>query len=735
MKNHLTFRSIYLLLPFLFSMCHNQKDILISDFNSNNYAPWKSEGKAFGTGPSSGSFPVNIAAQHFASERLASSYISGDSCTGKLISQEFSIERDFINFQIGGSKIPDKTCVNLIIDGKVVASATGANDNVVQTSLLNWISWDVSKWKGRKASVEIIDMVTEKRDAYISVDNIWQSNKNLEQQNYSFNQERSLTINNKLINIPVKRGAYPQIMSISVDGKLVREFVVELAESEPDYWMFLDAKEWQGKNVIFRINKMAKESNGLKSIYCDSTFRGSEDIYNEASRAQYHFSSKRGWINDPNGLVFYQGEYHMFYQHNPLGWPWGNMTWGHAISIDLVHWTEMDYALYPDSLGTIFSGSAVVDWNNTSGLQKGDEKTLVAFYTAAGGTSVWSRNNRFSQCMAYSNDKGRTWVKYEHNPVLPHVIGENRDPKVAWCESARIWVMAIYLDKTEYALFTSRNLREWHEIQRINVENTSECPDFFRIALDGDSHKEMWVLTGANGHFIAGTFNGRKFMPETKVYPSEWGKNYYAIQSYSDIKDGRRIQIGWMAGAELTGMAFNQQMSFPRELSLKTTKDGIRLFAIPAREIAALHKEKKSWNKTEVKANNDFLSSLKSDRYHIISTFQVQKNGNAEFGFNLRGFEILYNSKTGTIKATRPSDKAVSEVKVPPVDGNLKIELLLDRTSVEIFINDGEIPMAFFYLPDEANRRISLIAKGENVVLKSMDVYELESAWGKKPLK
>ena len=544
-----------------------------------------------------------------------------------------------------------------------------------------------------------------------------------------YNRERKIRIDGKYLNIPVKQGSPKRLMSFRTNGKRIREFVVELAEAEPDYWMFLDVSEWLGEKITVSIDTMSRESQGLNNIFTDTTVRGFENLYHEIHRPGFHFTSRRGWHNDPNGLVYYKGTYHMFYQHNPLGWPWGNMTWGHAVSADLVHWSEMSPALYPDSLGTIFSGSAVVDWQNATGLQKGKEETLVAFYTAAGGTSEWSNKKPFTQCMAYSNDRGHTWTKYADNPVLPHILGQNRDPKVAWYDSGQLWVMALYLDKNEYALFTSKDMKSWKEIQRISLEGVSECPDFFEIALDGDPAKKKWVLTGANGRFLAGSFNGKEFKSETKSCSSDWGKNYYAVQTFSDIEDGRRIQIGWMAGSDFLGMPFNQQMSFPRELTLRSTPEGIRLYALPVREIEKLHADRKSWVDTLVKPGSGLLEALRGELYHIVAEFNIDNKSPKEFGFNLKGFDVRYNTRARMIKAFRPTDNVHSEVKVIPNQGKLKMEIIIDRVSVEIFINNGEVPMAFFYIPDDRYKKISLFSDGGELFLNSLDVYELNPIW------
>ena len=223
-----------------------------------------------------------------------------------------------------------------------------------------------------------------------------------------------------------------------------------------------------------------------------------DKLYAEAYRPQFHFTPAKNWTNDPNGLVFYKSVYHLFFQHNPFGTQWGNMTWGHATSRDLVHWTEHAPAIHPDKLGTIFSGSAVVDGANTSGFRTADEKPIVCIYTSAGGTSPESQGQPFTQSLAFSNDRGATWMKYEKNPVLGHVAGSNRDPKVIWHEPTKKWVMALYLDVNDYALFGSKNLTEWTKLCDVAMLGTRECPDFFELP---------WTVRAAadSGFFGEGT--------------------------------------------------------------------------------------------------------------------------------------------------------------------------------------------------------------------------------------
>ena len=266
---------------------------------------------------------------------------------------------------------------------------------------------------------------------------------------------------------------------------------------------------------------------------------GTSTLYDERYRPQFHFTPRKGWTNDPNGLVFYKGEYHLFFQHNPFGVKWGNMTWGHAVSPDLVHWTATGATpLNPTMLGTMFSGSAVVDWGNTAGLQSGAEKTIVSIYTAAGGTSPESKGQPFTQCMAYSNDRGRTWTKYAGNPVVPHIAGENRDPKVVWHAPTRQWIMALFLDGNTYRFLASPNLKNWTHAARYHVSPAPrECPDFFPMPVEGEPGTTKWVWTAANGHYLVGTFDGKRFIPEVMTQPGHYGKNYYAVQTYSDLPE------------------------------------------------------------------------------------------------------------------------------------------------------------------------------------------------------
>lgn len=443
-----------------------------------------------------------------------------------------------------------------------------------------------------------------------------------------------------------------------------------------------------------------------------------EPLYDEKYRPQFHFTAREHWLNDPNGLVFYKGDYHLFFQHNPKGNQWGNMTWGHAISPDLVHWRQVNNALEPDALGAMFSGSAVVDWTNTAGFQKGDEKALVAIYTAAGAKS--------SQCIAYSNDRGATWTKYEHNPVLPHIIGGNRDPKVVWHAPTHRWIMALYLDKNDYGFFDSPDLKTWTHLHDITVPGCSECPDFFPMQVEGDKPTQKWVWTAANGKYLVGAFDGKRFTPDdADAAPRQvdFGQNFYAVQTYSDVPatDGRRIQIAWMRGGKYPGMPFNQQMSFPCELTLRAATDHtLRLCRMPVREIERLYGLEHKHTNMPLKAGEDALSEITGDLFDISAI--IEPGSATEVQFIANGATISYDVKEKRLTS------AGATVTLEPRDGRIALRILVDRTSIETFGNDGEVSLTSCILPKD-DHALHLVARGGDARIPSMEVHVLKSAW------
>lgn len=449
-----------------------------------------------------------------------------------------------------------------------------------------------------------------------------------------------------------------------------------------------------------------------------------DGIYSETWRPQFHFTAKKNWLNDPNGLVFYNGLYHLFFQHNPFGTEWGNMHWGHAVSPDLVHWAERPIALAPDGHGTCFSGSAVVDWNNTAGFAAPDapHPPLVAFYTGAPVPQV-EGGPKFTQCLAYSLDGGLTWEKYAGNPVMENIIGDNRDPKVIWHAPASKWIMALYLDKSDYALFGSADLKSWERLCDVEVPGRGECPDFFELPVDGDPADTRWVFVGGNGDYLVGRFDGVAFTAVSPVVRFDYGDHFYAPQSWSDIPaaDGRRIQIGWMRGGAYPGMPFNQQMAFPNELTLRATPDGPRLFRQPVREIAGIRENTVTLSGVDLRGTItlDELSGELCDLRVVVAP-----DGAESFTLMARGEPVTWTAATGTLTALGREMPAALE------NGRVEIRLLADRASFEIFVQNGRAAMSQCFLPKPENRDWALtVPEGQSARLVALEGHRLRSAW------
>jgi fructan beta-fructosidase len=534
-------------------------------------------------------------------------------------------------------------------------------------------------------------------------------------------KSREFVLQQKYLNFPVKTGAEKRLIHLIIDDKIVREFEIELAPDEPDFWVFLDISKYKGKKATLWIDEYEPaKSKGFDSIYQADTYIGQENVYKEKLRPQFHFTSKRGWNNDSNGLVFYDGRYHLFYQHNPYGWNWGNMTWGHAVSTDMIHWTELGDAIHPNRLGTIFSGSAVVDVNNTAGFQSGDEKFIVCIFTSAGGTNPMSKGRPFTQSIAYSNNRGRTFTMYKNNPVLNHINGGNRDPKVIWHTPTSQWVMALYLDDHEMGFFTSKNLKSWEFQSKIKCFH--ECPELFALPVDGNKDSEKWILYGGSGEYLVGHFDGKEFKTETDPVRFNYGNCFYASQTFNNIpkSDGRRIQIAW-GRVSMPGMPFNQMMLFPVTLTLRMTEEGPRIFAEPVREIERLHKKQWRWENEVLKPKENLLSGISGELFRIRADLRLAEA--TEIGFVIRDIPVTYNVEKQELSCL--DNKAT----LKPVNGKIQLELLVDRTSIEIFGNDGRVYMPVGVILAGNSKSFEIFTKGDDTKINSLEVFELSSIW------
>jgi sucrose-6-phosphate hydrolase SacC (GH32 family) len=393
------------------------------------------------------------------------------------------------------------------------------------------------------------------------------------------------------------------------------------------------------------------------------------------------------------------------------------MHWGHAVSKDLVHWSERGEALYPDKLGPMFSGSAVVDWKNTSGFGKDGKPPLVLIYTAAGNPTV--------QCLACSTDGGQSFTKYAGNPVVKQITPGNRDPKVFWHAPSGRWVMTLYVElagKHTIHLLTSPNLKDW--TVRSHVAGFFECPDLFELPVDGEQGRSRWVLTAASSEYMVGRFDGVHFSPETPKLPGHRGRGFYAAQTFSDIppQDGRRIQIGWLQ-APSPGMPFNQCMSVPLELKLVTTSEGPRLTHTPIRELEVLRTRTTKAGPLRLRPGDaNPLAAASGELLDVVAVLEPEKS--AVVTLTVRGVPVTYE--------TEKQELVVNGHRAPaPLrSGKLDLRILADRTAFEVFASGGRTYVPMPVIPKADNRTVGVTVQGGEVQFQALDAHEVRSIWG-----
>ena len=481
-------------------------------------------------------------------------------------------------------------------------------------------------------------------------------------------------------------------------------------------------------------------------------------VFTEKHRPQFHFSPPAKWMNDPNGMVYYDGEYHLFYQHYPDSTVWGPMHWGHAVSTDLIHWEHLPIALYPDSLGYIFSGSAVVDWKNSSGLSTQEAPPLVAIFTHHDPVGEKERKVDFqSQSIAFSNDKGRTWTKYQENPVIPNPgIRDFRDPTVFWDQATEKWLM-VFAAQDRVKFYSSLDLKDWEFESDFGKEFGShdgvwECPDLFKLPVEGKD-TEKWVLLvsinpgGPNGgsatQYFIGDFDGKTFIPDEqftekkRAYWVDYGTDNYAGVTWSDIpkEDGRRIFIGWMSNwtyaQEVPTDNWRSAMTLPRRLFLKNTVKGLRLCSLPVKELEQIIKEEQVVEGQEIKALLDLSDKITGANglFEVELDIAFDPNQEHDFGILLSnnvqdtlkiGFENLEEhnfyidrSNAGEANfndffASRHQSLRISE------DGKVKLRIIMDVASVELFADQGEVVMTDIFFPQEVITKAYFVLKIQN---------------------
>jgi fructan beta-fructosidase len=475
------------------------------------------------------------------------------------------------------------------------------------------------------------------------------------------------------------------------------------------------------------------------------------------SRPNFHFSPKANWINDPNGMVYYEGTYHLFYQYYPEGANWGPMHWGHATSTDLFAWEEKPIALYPDNLGYIFSGCAVADMKNTAGFKQNENIPLVAVFTHHG-----SLNGLQQQSLAYSTDKGNTWIKYQGNPVLPNPgINDFRDPKVIWYETNEQWIMVVSAND-RIKIYSSPNLKDWTFQSDFGMGigyhgGVWECPDLFPLTDENGTEKWVMIVSlgggedskpngGSATQYFIGSFDGKEFKAENnEVLWVDYGIDNYAGVTWSNIpkEDGRRIFIGWMsnwmyAGATPTG-SWRGEMTVPREIKLIQMNGKYALTFLPVIELneqkntggtVAFKIPQKSVEilKNEIIEGGSFLVEMEID-FTQIDNFEIE-TGNA-----LENLKVNYNKESGEFVINRgnsgkvdfhPVFKRPIKCEFDYSDQITPIKMLIDNSSVELFINKGEKVMTALFFPQYKYNFIKVMGSPEKDFIKSFTLSEIK---------
>ncbi len=667
-----------------------------SDFETGTLQNWTAEGEAFTVQPTMGDNPT-ARRRRDASAHQGAYWIGtfekydgktgrpgktrGDRPTGSLTSVPFVVKRKFITFRIGGGAHVGRTGVSIVRDGKETVMATGFNSETMKP-----VSFDASPFIGQQVRLVVYDKATA-HWGHVNVDDFRATDR------------------------PVKQIAEP---------------VSRQAEDQP-------------------VNH--------------DNFETYLDIgYGQSLRPQFHFTSRKNWLNDPNGMVYYDGEWHMYFQHVAIANNTGPKSWGNAKSTDLMHWTQYPHAIvpYPNVFGkegdhTIWSGSAVVDVLNALGKQKGAVKTLFALYTA-------TNPDGFFQGGAYSTDRGRTWTKINGGkPVIPHQEGFSRgqrDPRIFYYAPGKCYytIMMIGGPERKVRLWKSTNLLDWE--QAFDIPNkAAECIDMYEAAVDGDPNNRRWVIANAGTGYEVGDFDGRSWKgygnqdTDGKPLRFDYGDSYYAAQVFNQAPGGRIVHIGWLRSKSAgyrpfldANMPFTQQMSIPAEITLRTTPDGIRMYRNPVKEIEKLYKATHRFDGLAVQALNEKLKGVQPELIDLTIAFKPK----GDWLLNVRGLKVAYVAESsefvfenrkrveGIRKAWKKPqpyrDNGIRRIPAPLVEGKVTLRVLVDRASLELFVNDGQAAASFVVVPDPANRAVS-VESNDDQKIDSFVVNELRSTW------
>ncbi len=483
--------------------------------------------------------------------------------------------------------------------------------------------------------------------------------------------------------------------------------------------------------------------------------------YTEPYRPRFHFTPAINWTNDPNGLVFHEGEWHLFYQYNPFGNTWGHMSWGHAVSDDLFRWTHLPVAL-PETGGVMaFSGSAVSDTLNTSGFGRDGKAPIVAIYTSRTETDQ-------TQSLAYSVDRGRTWTQYEGNPVLDVEDPAFRDPKVFWHKPTRRWVMAVVLaNQRKVSFHASPDLISWSHLSDFGPEGAHpvrnwECPDLFELPVEGEPGESRWILQvdSSRGHpwegsgcqYFVGEFDGTRFVNDNPTETAlwlDWGRDFYAAQSYSGVKasDGRRIVVGWinnwMYARLVPTSPWRGAQSVPRELALQRFEEGLRVVQRPVREIETLREAHLALRDVDFREANEQIAAARFGGAALDLHAVIDPGEASEVGFRVlqgEGEETLvgYTPSPSEVFVDRTRSGNVAfhrsfpgrhSARLQLADGRVELRILVDHSVVEVFAGGGRVAITDRVFPEPSSTGLAAYSEGGEARIDSLSAWTMNSAW------
>jgi len=555
----------------------------------------------------------------------------------------------------------------------------------------------------------------------------------------------------KFLLLPVQDDAPEGKVNIVVnnEGQLAQSMNIRLARERVDSYVPLDLSAYVNQKVSIDIAGMPSSSLCWKELKMSDSF----DMTNkEMFRPVYHHTPVYGWMNDPNGMFYKDGVYHLYFQYNPYGSVWGNMHWGHSTSTDLMHWNFEGCAIVPDAWGAIFSGSCVVDHNNTAGFGKG---AVVAFYTSAKATP-WGDVQ--SQSMAYSLDNGKTFTKYEGNPILTSSEKDFRDPKIFWYAPGKHWVMILAVGQ-HMEIYSSVNLKEWKKESEFGAMQGAhggvwECPDLVEIPVEG-TREEKWVLIcnlnpggpfgGSAAQYFVGSFDGKKFVNEspTQTKWMDWGKDNYATVTWNNAPDGRCIALGWMSNWQYANNVPTRQYrsanTLARDLTLYREGQELYLKSTPSVEVKKARGKKVSIPSFRVSEKHEIVNLFEEKQGAYEVEILIQNAGASKIAFCLlndkgekvsmyydlnRKQFVMDRSESGTVDFSK--DFPAVTVAPANVDKELTLRLFVDRSSIEAFGEDGKFVMTNLVFPSQPYVKMCFEADKNGYAVKTLNVYKLQ---------